>query len=189
MKRHQKKLLLTVAMIAVGIASRLFFHDHPIAPNVEIVTVLSLLAGYYLGGWFALVVPFGVMAGSDFFIGNTGIFLFTWSAYLIGGLAGYLLRSARQRRWLTAKGVGLGLLFTLFFYLYTNFGVWLITPWYERGLNGLLYCYYMGLPFLKYQLVGNLIFVTAGFTIAETIRRRVASKEKLIQAGTVNSKQ
>lgn len=186
MRRLLLKSVIVSVFIIAGIASRTFLH---IAPNVELVTTLSLLAGYYFGGWVGLLVPFGIMAGSDFFLGNTSIFLFTWSAYLIGGLLGYLLRHRWLRKRVVLASLGAGIVFSLFFYLYTNFGVWLITPWYERSLSGLLYCYYMGLPFLKYNLGGNIFFVPLGFLVSELIRCRLASRRYDSHPAPISSKQ
>ncbi|MDD5566600.1 MAG: hypothetical protein PHH01_00190 [Patescibacteria group bacterium] len=168
-----RKAVLAVGLIIIGICSRTVFH---IAPNVELVTTLSLVAGFFLGGIYAFAVPLGIMVGSDMAIGNTSIFVFTWSAYLIGGGLGLGLRLLGLNKKIVLAGLGSGLAFSLFFYLYTNFGVWLITPWYEKSLSGLLYCYYMGLPFLKPQLIGNVVLVPVGFLIGEYLRLKLGRK-------------
>jgi len=162
------KISITLFLIVLGVLSRTVFH---VAPNVEFVTAISLIAGYYLGGIYLFLVPLGVMAASDMFIGNTNIFLFTWSAYLVGGFSGLLLRKFKLNNKVVLAGLGAGIVFSIFFYLYTNFGVWLITPLYEKTFSGLLMSYYMGLPFLRLNLIGNLIIVPAVFMIAEFIRQ------------------
>ncbi len=48
---------------------------------------------------------------------------------------------------------------SVFFFLYTNFGWWLMTNMYPHTWDGLIQCYIMGLPFFKNNLIGNLIFV------------------------------
>ncbi len=169
LKNNRLKLIAASILVIFGILSRTVFH---VAPNVEFVTALSLLSGYYLGGWYALLVPLGIMVGSDMLIGNTAIFLFTWSAFLIGGLSGHLLRSLKLNNKVVLAGFGAGLVFSLFFYFYTNFGVWLITPMYEKNINGLLYSYYMGLPFLRLNLIGNLIIVPAAFMVVEYVKQK-----------------
>ncbi|MFA6198089.1 MAG: DUF6580 family putative transport protein [Patescibacteria group bacterium] len=162
---------LPAVLIALGIASRVLMHDWSRLPNVELVTGLSLLAGYYLRGWRSAIVPLAIMFGSDMLIGNTNIFLFTWTAYLLAVGGGWILRQPKLSRHIVWTGLGAGMLFSLFFYLYTNFGVWMITPWYQQNASGLLYAYYMGLPFLKLNLAGNLVLVPLCFTVAEMARR------------------
>jgi hypothetical protein len=162
---------LPITLIGLGIVSRLLMHGWHRLPNVELVTGLSLLAGYYLRGWRAILVPLAIMVGSDLVIGNSNIFLFTWSAYLAAAGGGWILRRPSLSRHVVWAGLGAGVIFSLFFFLYTNFGVWMITPWYQQNIGGLLYAYYMGLPFLKLNLAGNLVLVPVCFIAAEMIRR------------------
>lgn len=162
-KHILRSATIVAGLVVIGIASRTIFH---VVPNVELVTALSLLAGCYLAGWSAVVVPLAIMVGSDMVLGNSNIFLFTWSAYVLAGLGGLLLRRPALNKRIVLSATGAGVVFSLFFFLFTNFGVWLITPWYERSVSGLMYAYYMGLPFLKLNLLGNLILVPMTFGIA-----------------------
>jgi hypothetical protein len=140
------------------------------------------LAATYLGRKYALLVPFVIMVITDTLIGNTNIFIFTWSAWLMIGLFGLILRKTSGLK-LIGAAAGMGILTSLFFYLYTNFGVWILDSWgmYDRSLAGLINCYVMGLPFLKVNLLGNLIFVSAGFSVAELLFR----KEKIFSLAKV----
>lgn len=171
-----KKLLCALFLIALGVMGRTVFH---IFPNVEVVTLSSLLAATYLGGVYSALVPLGIMFISDSIIGNTRIFLFTWSAYILIGLFGLVLRRVRND---DLKLIGASTFFTipssLFFYLWTNFGVW-YQGWYPPTLSGLMESYIMGLPFLKFNLVGNLILVPAGFGLSCFIHRFLAKTTPL----------
>ena len=155
-----KKIFTAVGLIALGVLGRTVF-DLP--PNVELVTLSCFLAAAYLGGAFSVLVPLGIMAVSDLIIGNNQIFIFTWTAYIVIGLSALVLRHFRGH---DLNFVSASTLFTipssLFFYLWTNFGVW-CQGWYPPTLAGLIESYVMGLPFLKFNLVGNLIFVPLGF--------------------------
>lgn len=158
-----KKLIFASFLIALGIFFRTFWH---LAPNVEYVTAASLLAGAYLGKKYALLVPFTIMVLSDTLIGNSNIFVFTWSGYLLIGLMGQMgLMGKSNLKRATAAGV----LASLFFFVWTNFGVWLMDSWgmYPRTIGGLMESYVMGLPFLKLNLLGNLFFVPVSFGVVE----------------------
>ena len=161
------KIIGAIFLVGLGVLFRTLWH---VAPNVEYVTAASLLAGAYLGRKYAVLVPFLIMVLSDTLIGNTNIFIFTWSGYLLIGLISQIgLIGKTGKIW---RATGLGIAASLFFYLYTNFGVWLLDSWemYPRTLAGLIDCYIMGLPFLKLNLLGNLFFVPVSFGIVEGVK-------------------
>ena len=140
-------------------------------PNIELVTLASLLSVFYLKRNISLFLTFLVLALSDLIIGNTGIFLFTWSGFLIPILlsANFLkklnLNGIKKVGLATFSGIGMN----LFFYAWTNFGVWAQSSWgmYPRNLSGLIASYINGLPFLKMSLTSTLFFVPLTFAILE----------------------
>jgi len=172
-----REFLLALFLIFLGTFFRTVAH---IAPNVEFVTTASFLAGAYLGKKYAVLVPLLIMVITDTLIGNTNIFIFTWSAYLTIGILGYWgLKNQKDREnFKIIRATGLGIIASFFFYLWTNFGVWLLDAWgmYTKDLNGLFKCYLMGLPFLKLNLLGNLFFIPVSFGIGEMIKSFYASK-------------
>ncbi|MCL4338342.1 hypothetical protein M1271_01500 [Patescibacteria group bacterium] len=180
-RKDKEKYLLAFILVILGILSRTVFH---IGDNVEFVTSATLLSAAYLGKKYALVVPFFIMAVTDVLIGNTNIFMFTWSGYIVIGLMGILKlnfksKAAGERnlvfKLLTAGGVGIAASF--WFYLWTNFGVWFLDNWgmYPRTLSGLVDAYILGLPFFKYNLIGNVVLVPISFFTAETIKTFLSS--------------
>jgi hypothetical protein len=52
-----------------------------------------------------------------------------------------------------------GILSTMVFFFWTNFGVVVTTSMYERSFSGLIQSYINALPFLRNQLIGNIIIV------------------------------
>lgn len=177
---NKKKIFGAIALIAFGAITRLLLKD---LPNVETVTVTALLAGSMLGGVYALAVGLSVMAVSDMVIGNDSILVFTWSAFAIIGLFGVVLLKKNKtspKYILQMTGLGIGAAF--FFYLYTNFGVWLLWPqMYVHTWQGLVQCYIMGLPFLKYNLLGNLVLVPLVTSVVVLVPQwlRLYNKEKI----------
>jgi len=155
-----KKNTIAIFIIFFGVTLRIFLNEKIGIPNFEAVTALSLLSGSFLGGIYVVVVPLLTMVFSDLYFGNTSILFFTWSAFMIIGIFGWLLRKRKSfsPRFI-GKMTGIGIIASLFFYLYTNFGWWLLTNMYPKALEGLVQCYLMGLPFLRANLLGNLLFV------------------------------
>lgn len=163
------KILFAIILVGLGIASRTIWH---LGENVEFVTTSALLAGAYLGLGWSITVPLAIMVITDLAIGNTNIFLFTWSGYLFISYLGYLshLRDLKRDKRIF-MAAGLGVVSGIWFYLWTNFGVWLLDSFgmYPKTLSGLIAAYYYGLPFLKLNLLGNLLFVPLSFICVEFI--------------------
>ncbi len=170
MKRYTKnKLLFAAILIVLGILFRTVWH---LGDNVEFVTTASLLASVYLGFRYAILVPFLIMMITDLIIGNTNIFIFTWSAYIIIGLFGYIrLGSSKVSfRNRILQVTGMGFTASLWFYIWTNFGVWFLDSglMYSKTIPGLIDSYILGIPFFKYNLIGNLVLVPTSFILIET---------------------
>ena len=163
-----RKIFVAFFLIAIGVLFRTILH---IGPNVEFVTTAALLSARLLGFAFAITVPLTIMIISDTIIGTTNIFLFTWSGYVVIGVLGYWgLRNVNREKSI-GRATILGITSSVWFYLWTNFGVWLLDSWgmYPKTLVGLFSSYIMGLPFLKYNLIGNLIFVPVTFFLANAL--------------------
>jgi hypothetical protein len=149
-----------------------------LGPNIELVTAAMILASFYLGRKSAFWLTFAIIALSDRIIGNSKIFLFTWSGFLLPALfiSPILKKLATYYQLLTTKKIftGLPLVFVglsanIFFYLWTNLGVWVLDSWgmYTKDLPGLIKCYIYGLPFLKNQIISSLIFIPMGYFVIE----------------------
>ena len=168
MKAIAKKTLSVILLILIGVAGRVFFVEVIKIPNLEIVSAFSLLAGSVLGGVFAFLAPLAIISLSDVFIGNTNILLFTWSAFGFIGLSGVFLQAGLPPRQKAIKSLfwcgGFGVLAACFFFLYTNFGWWVLSGMYPHTLSGLVACYINGLPFFKTNLIGDIIFTPLVFS-------------------------
>ena len=60
---------------------------------------------------------------------------------------------------------------SLWFFAWTNFGVWLMDGLYPSTLDGLLASYVAGLPFLRTMLLGNLVLVPLAAVVASLVER------------------
>lgn len=164
------KTILAGSLVTFGLLGRWLFQDWP---NIETITAAALMAGALLGWRWGVAVSLIVIATSDILIGNNSIIIFTWSAFALIGISGGLLR---QRASFSPKFVfqmtGWGLGVAVFFFLFTNFGVWLLFPLYPPTGAGLIDCYLAAIPFFQYSLASTLITVplaTIGFTYLQKI--------------------
>lgn len=171
MKRSESfsavKIVTAVLLIAFGAGGRYLLKD---VPNIETIMVVSLIAGSVLGGVWTIAVGLIAVGISDIAIGNTSILLYTWSAWAGMGVLGWVLRN-REKKVLrhSLELTGMGLVGTLLFFVWTNFGVWHIGGLYPHTLEGLTASYVMALPFLRMHLVSTLLVVPTVSVVALTV--------------------
>ncbi|MBU1085514.1 hypothetical protein KKB06_04165 [Patescibacteria group bacterium] len=173
-----KKILIFLGLLLVALAERLWFD---LGPNIELIMVASVLASMYLGRKWGASLAVVALALSDLVLGNTMIMLFTWSAFFVIGFNGRWINKWKGGRRIVA-GSGYGLVSALGFYFYTNFGVWLITPMYEKTFGGLIKCYVMALPFLRLHAVSSVFLVGGGVAILDLVRFITRKRTLLYQA-------
>jgi hypothetical protein len=177
--------LVAIGLVVIAEAWRLYNYQHLILPGLELVTASTLVAAALLPRRAAVAVPLALMAGGDLILGNSPILFFTWSAFAAIGLAGLGLRRLQSARGkLVLASAGAGVAASVFFFLFTNFGVWLLGDgtMYAKTWQGLIDCYIMGLPFYRTNVLGNLVLVPAvmavgvyGPALVASMRRRPAT--------------
>lgn len=160
----------------VGGAALLAFLSRllPHTPNFTPVGALALFAGAYLPWRKSLLVPILVLVVSDVWLGfyDYRLMLAVYSGFLVmvafGRLSG---RGASPLR------VGLGALSgSAFFFLLTNFAVWVFSDWYAPTLSGLLSAYAMGVPFFRTALLADLFYSTLLFGAYEVVNMAIFSR-------------
>ena len=175
---EKNRMLIAFTLIICGIIARIsFLKMLPNSPDIYIhingisqpmfmldlffiIAVISIISGILLGGYYTFMVPFSVMMVTELILGNTLIFLFTWSGFVLLGIIGYLIKSKRSltfRNLPTFLGAGIG--GVIIYDIWTNFGCWL--GWYPHSFNGLITCYTVSLPFLFWHLLSTTILLTA----------------------------
>ncbi len=151
--------MLTMFLIISGVLLRLIPH----VPNFAPVSATAIFAGVYLNKKLALLIPLITMAVSDYLLSPTAMFhsttFYVWGSLMISGSIGLWLKKRKKPIFI----IGASLFASLQFFLITNFGVW-ATGMYDRGLDGLIQSYIMGIPFYRWTLLGDLFYTTVFFT-------------------------
>jgi len=158
--------MLAIILVLLGITLRLVPH----VPNFTPVVAIALFAGTYVNKKFAPWLALALMIISDVMIGMHNVMAFTWGSVVLISFLGIWLKSRKNM----ATVVGTSIVSSLLFFVVTNFGVWLM-GWYPHDAQGLLNCYVMALPFLRFSLLGDLFYVTVMFGAYEFIAQRVKS--------------
>jgi hypothetical protein len=148
------QLAIALLLIAVGVSLRLLPHPANVAP----ITAIAIFGGSVLPRRLGAWVPVGAMMLSDMFI---GFFSTTWGCYLfIALVSSYWLRKLSLYR-----GIVLTLASSLFFFVVTNFAVWVTSGMYTHTWRGILQCYSMALPFFRNTVISDLIYTVALFSL------------------------
>ena len=168
------KYMFLIILFIFAFGERVLFD---FGPNIELITMAMILTSFYLGKKESFWLTFAIIALSDRFIGNSNIFLFTWSGFLIPALLSSVFIQKILKKLVTGYRLpvtvitlsSVALASNLFFYFWTNFGVWFLGNMYPKTVIGLAMSYINALPFLRYQLISTLIFIPAGFVLTETV--------------------
>ena len=152
------KRVVLVFIILMAALSRLI--PHP--PNFTPIMAMALLGGvYFKNRQFAVMVPLLAMIVSDLVLGFHGTMIWVYSSIIIISLCASLLKPKMIHLGLASVGS------SLFFFLVTNFGVWITSSLYPKTLTGLGASYIAGLPFLQNAMMGDLMYVGILFGIFE----------------------
>lgn len=168
-----RKYLVVGAVALLAVLWRMYNAETYAMPNLELVTATALASALLLPASRAWIAPLAVIAVTDVLIGNSMIFLFTWSAWLVTAAFALGVRRFSGKR-MVLVGTGLGAVASTWFFLWTNGGVWLMGDgtMYARSWEGLVQCYVAGIPFYRNMLVGNLVLVPVVLGGIEWLRYR-----------------
>ena len=165
-----KKIILILSLLIIGVVGRLV--PHP--PNVTPIIAIALLAAHaFKNKWIAILIPLTGMWISDLIINNylyAGYYdkfvffsngsLWIYGAILLAVLIGkVLIRSIKLSTVFLSSFSA-----SFFFFIITNFGVWLSNMMYPKSLLGLIECYTLAIPFFGNALIGDLIYSVVLFT-------------------------
>lgn len=142
-------------------------------PNLEYATATAFLSAILFKNHFSTLTPLVSIVISDIFIGVSSISLFVWSAWV---MIGFCCKSSACKAVISPirTGVLLASYSSLIFYLWTNFGVWLVSAgrWYSFDIHGLIYCLLSGLPFFRNMIFNNIIILPVVALVAKRIESR-----------------
>lgn len=164
-----QKVISPLIIIIFAVVLRLL--PHP--PNVAPIAAMALFGGVYLNKKYALIVPLVAMFLSDIFLGFYPEVIFVYGSFLLTGLIGLWLRHHKSFQNVILASLSSSILF----FLITNFGVWLMGTMYSKSLDGLFESYFMGLPFFRNTLLGDLGYVGLFFGGYELILLFIVSRK------------
>ena len=166
MEQGSKRLFATAfAVFTLGFIGRIVLHDYS---NFETIMVATFLSALVLPRNLTFIVTISMIVSSDIYLGyfgGTKIILFTYTGFLLVSFLTSKFKNSIHGDYkpITVYKFGAsGVLLTLTYDLWTNFGVFLLT--YNHTLENLILVYILGLPFMLYHLISSLVtFTLIGF--------------------------
>ena len=145
------KILFVSLMIFVAAMSRLIPHPGNFTP----VMAIALFSGAsILSKRDSLLIPFFAMLISDAIIGFHSLMPVVYGCMALFTVLGWYLQKDKG----IVKTVGFSVLGAVFFFVVTNFAVWLGSSLYEKSIAGLIQCYVLAIPFFNNTVASTLLY-------------------------------
>ena len=161
---NKVRLIVLTAIIFCLALLNIYFHE---IPNFSPIAATALFAGAFIKDRkLAFAIPIAAIIISDIFIGFHSMI---WAVYLSFFLI--VLLGLNMKKVNTRNVLGFSILGSLLFFLITNFAVWAQGSFYPSSFSGLMECYYMGIPFFKNTIIGDVCFnaiLFSAFSFAES---------------------
>ena len=172
----------------MGAGGRIALHNYP---NFETVMIAIFLAAMLLPAAISLTVTLSIMLFSDLYLGYFGsskIILFTYTGFMMVNV----ITTKYKNNIDIGKNVGSvyrftasGVIFAAIYDTWTNFGVFWIS--YEHTLENLMLVYILGIPFMLYHLISNLVtFTLVGLPLYYLLTSRVKDEDVTEKGQMVN---
>lgn len=152
------KALMTLIFFA---ALSIFFKVIPHIPNFSPLMVFFLYLGNALPRRFSLLGILTIATLADFVVSINSNFpsfgtwtLFTYSGFLMIGLCGSLPFISVKKWSFVISSICLSFVF----WVWTNFGTWILSGMYPHSSAGLIACYLAALPFLENTLLSSFLW-------------------------------
>ena len=156
------KIILLCIIIFLVSLTRIF--PHP--PNFTPILALAIFGGAYFPNKIAaLTLPVIAMFLSDLILGFHSQMYVVYGTIVILSFLGNIIKTKNIKNLAISGLVG-----SLFFFIITNFSVWISGSLYPLTFDGLIQCYIMAIPFFHNTLISTLLFLSVlffGYNFAE----------------------
>ncbi len=162
----QKDLKPSAGLLTIlAVISR--FLPHP--PNFTAVGGTALFGGSKLSRPLNYLLPIGIMLVTDYFLGFHKTMIYVYVSFMIAVFLGEKVLKGNPS---VAKIGAISLTGSVIFFLITNFGSWQVGGLYPHTAAGLMESYVMGLPFLKWTVLGDMVYTVGFFKVYQLVENR-----------------
>ena len=143
---------------------------HP--PNFAPIAAMALFGGAYFNKkWAAIIVPLFAMFITDLFLGFHPTMWAVYLSFVLIVMIGMVMIKQKKVTNIFFASV----IASVVFFVISNFGVWLSTPYYEKTSIGLAACFTAAIPFFHQTLLSDLFFVAILFGLFEIFKAKIPS--------------
>ena len=128
--------------------SRIIPHPQNFTPILASAIMAPLLIK---DRWFGIAIPIVAMFISDIIIGFHPYQFVVYSTILTIGLVSPMHKNYVMLGIMAVGG-------SIWFFITTNFAVWILWDYYPKTIEGLISCYTLAIPFFKNTLISTCIF-------------------------------
>jgi hypothetical protein len=161
---NNKRLIYIIFVIFLGIFYRLIPHVPNFSPLYSISVFSSILPIEIdnkfnkLLKYISFLIPLIILLITDLILGFYKGMIFNYLSFLSYSIFSYFIFNKYNKLSKTILGVVLSVGSSIYFFIISNFGVWLLTNMYSKDLAGFILCYINALPFLKNSIISSIIF-------------------------------
>jgi hypothetical protein len=161
---NNKRLIYIIFVIFLGIFYRLIPHVPNFSPLYSISVFSSILPIELdnkfnkLLKYISFLIPLIILFITDLILGFYKGIVFNYLAFLSYSIFSYFIFNKYSKLSKTILGLVLSVGSSIYFFIISNFGVWLLTNMYSKDLAGFILCYINALPFLKNSIISSIIF-------------------------------
>ena len=167
MQKILKTSGFAVLLVILGVLTRVF--PHPV--NFTALGAVSLWSmSLFSSRRVALLIPMLALFLSDALLGFHSTMVWVYGSFLLIEVLSLVIEP--QNSWgRTLLG---SLCASLIFFVLTNLGVWFDGLLYPMTAEGFADCFAMAVPFLKNQVLGDLLFCFALGVVVRVVMKRAA---------------
>jgi hypothetical protein len=163
-QRQVQDLLVFAMLVAIGVVGRWNQPEWCVTPTAA----TTIFAGLYFSRLaIAVLVPLTILAIGDVFLlpahDSVPVIIATYAAMTFPVLLGRWLSHSATRRAAIWRWAACGFLPATVFFLTTNFAVWAFQSDYAKTLAGLAECYWAAVPFYRWMLAGDVVYLAVLF--------------------------
>jgi len=165
----KKDEIFPISLILILTFSRLI--PHP--PNFTPIIAMAIMSGYFFRNiYLSLFVMLFSMLLADVFIGFYYNMIFVYlTLFLITFIFFNISNKINSKNLLICSLTG-----SLVFFIFSNFGVWVLGSLYEKSLTGLVECYILAIPFFLNTLLSTIFFSYSSFIFFNIFEKKIFKK-------------
>ena len=165
----KKEEIFPISIILILTFSRLI--PHP--PNFTPIIAMAIMSGYFFRNiYLSLFVMLFSMLLADVFIGFYYNMIFVYlTLFLITFIFFNISNKINSKNLLICSLTG-----SLVFFIFSNFGVWVLGSLYEKSLTGLVECYILAIPFFLNTLLSTIFFSYSSFIFFNIFEKKIFKK-------------